>query len=228
VSKVVAGAGAAATSAVAGSLFGATGTVVGAALGSVVATVSTTLYQRSIDKTRETVLARVKVPRKDETADPLATVPLQRGPEGVVPAPTIVAPVEGAADARPWWRRKRVIVPVVSTVVAFLIAMVAITGIEWIKGSPLSGQGSGTSVGVVTGRSDESTQDSGTSGDRQQDGSSTETTTEAPSSGSGSEQATETPSPTTSGSAAPTTTSSAPTTTPAAQGGQRGGSAPTG
>src|SRR5947208_3747193 len=59
--KVIAGAGAAATSAVLGSYFGASGTVAGAALGSVASTVATTFYQHSLDRTRDTVLARVRL-----------------------------------------------------------------------------------------------------------------------------------------------------------------------
>ena len=62
VNKLVAGAGAAATSAVLGSFFGAMGTVGGAALGSVFSAVVTWLYQHSLDKTRDTVKARVKLP----------------------------------------------------------------------------------------------------------------------------------------------------------------------
>ena len=45
-----------------GSFFGALGTVGGAALGSVFSAVVTWLYQHSLDKTRETVKARVKLP----------------------------------------------------------------------------------------------------------------------------------------------------------------------
>ncbi len=62
VNKLVAGAGAAATSAVLGSFFGAMGTVSGAALGSVFSAIVTALYQHSLDKTRDTVKARIKLP----------------------------------------------------------------------------------------------------------------------------------------------------------------------
>ena len=62
VNKLVAGAGAAATSAVLGSFFGAMGTVTGAALGSVFSAIVTALYQHSLDKTRDTVKARIKLP----------------------------------------------------------------------------------------------------------------------------------------------------------------------
>ena len=62
VNKLVAGAGAAATSAVLGSFFGAMGTVGGAALGSVFSAIVTAAYQHSLDKTRDTVKARIKLP----------------------------------------------------------------------------------------------------------------------------------------------------------------------
>src|SRR4051794_36504817 len=161
VNKIIAGAGAAATTAVFGSFFGASGTVAGAALGSVVTTLGSTLYQRSLDRTKETVLARVKVPgRKDavvvaEPVDPLATIPLQRrADEGA--GPTMLQPalgdsaVEGAQEKnRPWYTRKRLLLALASTVVAFAVGMLVIAGVEWIKGSPISGGTSGTSVSRV-------------------------------------------------------------------------------
>jgi hypothetical protein len=60
INKVLAGAGAAATSAVLGSFFGAAGTVTGAALGSIVVTLATAVYHHSLDRTRDTVTARIK------------------------------------------------------------------------------------------------------------------------------------------------------------------------
>ncbi|MEU7813816.1 hypothetical protein [Pseudonocardia sp. NPDC049154] len=194
VNKIIAGAGAAATTAVFGSFFGATGTVAGAALGSVVTTLGTTLYQRSLDRTKETVLARVKIPgQKDavviaEPVDPLATIPLQRrADEGA--GPTMLQPALGDAAAegapeqtRPWYTRKRLLLAAASTVVAFVVGLMVITGVEWIKGSPISGGTSGTSVSrVVSGTpvtSDENT-DQGGSTDTTE--SSTPTTTPEPS-----------------------------------------------
>jgi hypothetical protein len=100
INKVLACAGAAATSALVGSLFGVEGTVLGAAVGSAVSTVATAIYQRSLDRTRETVRARIKLPggRALEVAAPLDVpdVPAPRvSPEGetglarahVTPAP---------------------------------------------------------------------------------------------------------------------------------------------
>src|SRR3954453_748999 len=59
VNKVLAGAGAAVTSAVIGSFFGVAGTVVGAAIGSVARTVATTIYERSLNITRDRIRARL-------------------------------------------------------------------------------------------------------------------------------------------------------------------------
>ena len=64
VNKVIAGAGAAATSAVLGSFFGAMGTVAGAAVGSVASTMVTSLYEHSLDRTRDTVAARIRRRRR--------------------------------------------------------------------------------------------------------------------------------------------------------------------
>src|SRR4051794_3514305 len=57
VNKVIAGAGAAATSAVLGSFFGALGTVAGAAIGAIASTMATSLYEHSLNRTQDTVAA---------------------------------------------------------------------------------------------------------------------------------------------------------------------------
>lgn len=59
-SKILAGAGAAATSAIAGSYLGAMGTVAGAAVGSLVSTLATSIYQRSLERTQTEVIARIR------------------------------------------------------------------------------------------------------------------------------------------------------------------------
>lgn len=145
VNKVVAGAGAAATSAVLGSFFGAAGTVAGAALGSVASTVAATIYQRYLDRTRDTIVARIR-PVAGGTSPSELTLPMQRTGEDdtvrlrvepVVPPP--------APSRRRWW------VWVGATVVVFVIGLLAVTGIEWVKGSTLTSNDSGTSVGRVLG-----------------------------------------------------------------------------
>jgi hypothetical protein len=237
VNKIIAGAGAAATTAVFGSFFGATGTVAGAALGSVVTTVGTTLYQRSLDRTKETVLARVKIPaRKDavvvaEPVDPLATIPLQRrADEGG--GPTMLQPALGdgpAEQVRPWYTRKRLLLAAASTVAAFVVGMVVITGVEWVKGSPISGGTSGTSVSrVVSGSPITPEKDTDQGGSTDTTETTTPTTTPEPSEErSGSTERTGTEEPTGSPTATTTPRTGTPTRTTAPDAGdsgaQRGG-----
>ncbi len=67
VNKVLAGAGAAATSAVLGSFFGAMGTVTGAAVGSIASTIVTGLYEHSLNRTKETLNAQIRKRRQSAT-----------------------------------------------------------------------------------------------------------------------------------------------------------------
>ncbi|WP_214370489.1 hypothetical protein [Pseudonocardia sp. H11422] len=207
VNKVLAGAGAAATAAVLGSYFGVAGTVAGAAVGSVITSLGSTLYQHSLDRTRDTVKSRIKLPsgrtvevtRDAETgldAYAQVTVPLQRtSPDGplrpVEPTPTrqIASALEPSGN-----RRRGLLMLAGGTVLIFVLGLLVVTGIEWAKGSPLSGGDSGTSVSRVLDRS------STTSGDTEPDSGttgSTETTgtIEAPGSAESSTEATPTPSP---------------------------------
>lgn len=168
--KVVAGAGAAATSAVVGSYLGATGTVVAAALGSVVSMVGASVYQRSLDRTRDTVKAKIRLPGGDTVeVDGPVQVPAQRTAADVAaPTELLVAPATPPADRttaapavspvtsasrRPW------VAMALGVVLAFAIGMLAVTGVEWVKGSPLSSSDTdrGTSVGRVLGGGGDST-----------------------------------------------------------------------
>lgn len=146
-SQVVAGALAAVTAALIGSTMGVAGTVVGAGLASVISTVGGALYLRSIQRTREGVRSvRAKVVGRSGDATVLVS---RDQPE---PGEVVEADTEGDADhpdrppadtPRPRWP-----VLVVTTVVAFVLGMGLITGIEWVKGVPLSG-GTGTTFGSV-------------------------------------------------------------------------------
>ncbi|TWF77943.1 hypothetical protein FHX44_113859 [Pseudonocardia hierapolitana] len=146
VNKVIAGAGAAVTSAVLGSYFGATGTVAGAALGSVASTVATTFYQRSLDRTRDTILARVRLSpgsRTDLSDTPTVqlTVPQQRGP---------AEPATTQLHVEPVLRRPRKVwLWAGATVLVFVIGLLVVTGLEWAKGASLTTGQPGTSVGRV-------------------------------------------------------------------------------
>src|ERR1700754_597329 len=161
INKGIAGAGAAATSAVLGSFFGAEGTVAGAALGSVASTVAATLYQQSLDRTRDRLVAHVRLPRRgtpnvpggspgagapgltDEQAAEI-TMPMPRiSPEGA----TTQLRVEPAVPARA--SRRRFVLWSGAAGPIFVFSMLAVTGIEWAKGSTLTSGESGTSVGRV-------------------------------------------------------------------------------
>jgi hypothetical protein len=162
VNKVIAGAGAAATSAVAGSFFGAAGTVLGAALGSVVSMIATTIYQHSLDRTRDTVKARIKLPGgrtvdvagKVEVPAPRVAAAGETGrarvyvtPTGLTDQPTaVLSAVSPASPPRP---RRRWVVRTALTVGVFLIGLLAVTGVELLKGSTLARGETGTSVGRV-------------------------------------------------------------------------------
>ncbi len=146
VNKLLAGAGASVTSAALGSFFGAEGTVFGAAFGSVASTVATTLYQRSLDRTRDTLVARIRVNRRGEpiaTDDPDATVLLPRQPADGEPPPDRPDVAGGSPSRRRW------LIGIGASVLVFVIAMVTITGIELAKGSTLTRGNEGTSVGRV-------------------------------------------------------------------------------
>jgi hypothetical protein len=178
VPKLAAGAGAAATSAILGSFFGDMGTVTGAALGSVFSAIVTWVYQRSLERTGQTVKAKIKLPGgrtvdvsgKTEVPPPIAPggetgqARVYVTPNGGADRPTEVmsavpsgATTVSAAPAKPN-SRKRILVLTGFTVVVFAIGMLAITGIELVKGSPLSKTSSststrsgGTSLGSVLG-----------------------------------------------------------------------------
>ena len=118
VNKLLAGAGAAVTSAVIGSFFGVAGTVAGAAIGSVASTIATSLYERSLNTTSDRIRARLNA----------GGVDVEERPEP--PAP------------RPWARWAGV------TAMVFLLGMLVVTGLEFVKGSSIAGT-PGTSVGGV-------------------------------------------------------------------------------
>jgi hypothetical protein len=169
VNKVVAGAGAAAVAAVFGSFFGAFGTVAGAALGSVVSTLASTALQHSLDRTRDTVRARIKlsggrtvdVEGKVEVPAPPVAPGGETGQARVYVTPgdqptTVLAPAAASAPAAQPRSRRRLLVLTGLTVAVFALGLLAVTGIELVKGSPLNTSGtsdSGTSVGRVLGTS---------------------------------------------------------------------------
>jgi hypothetical protein len=184
VSKVVAGAGAAVTTAVVGSTFGADGTVVGAAVGSIVSAVAAAAYERSLDRTRQIVVARVRpvgARGGDATqvfeAEVTQVIPTQRlgsvaGPTGPTPRPGVGVPSTGptqrlgsgaqptgsVAPAPPPSRRMRLPLLAGATVVVFLVGLLIVTGIELFTGGPVLSSNSqrGTSVGTLLGSGSQS------------------------------------------------------------------------
>jgi hypothetical protein len=138
VPRLLAGALAAVTGAVVASFFGVEGTLIGAALGSILVTPAEAVYSRTL-----------------ASADTLARRSLLRrvGEEGAAPSG------EGASKAHPEpirWRRVAV-----AAVLAFGIAVGAITGMEAVARQPLASlfgsrprQGASTSVGVVVAEAD--------------------------------------------------------------------------
>jgi hypothetical protein len=207
INKVIAGAGAAATSAVLGSFFGAMGTVGGAAVGSVVSMLTTSFFQHSLDRTADTVKARVKLP-SGKTVDvdgPVAVPPpVADGETGqatvyVTPGdqPTEVLPTVPGTDVAPAgsrWSRRRVLVMAGFTVLVFALAMLAVTGIELVKGSPLNSSGTsggGTSVGRVLTSGDAGTDAPADAGDESATESATET--DAPSDEDGADPSADEP-----------------------------------
>jgi len=174
-SQVMAGAMAAVTAAVLGSTMGFAGTVVGAGLASVVTTVGGALYLRSIQRTKQGVatVRDMVVARAGATSVTLAEE--RPATEAEAAAAGLAAPGEPgeSADdpdtAEPAWPaagddagERTEIVPaaaparrklrwpalIAASVLAFALGMVVITGVEWLRGEPLSG-GDGTTIGRI-------------------------------------------------------------------------------
>jgi len=205
ISQVLAGALAAVTAALLGSTVGVAGTVVGAGLASVVSTVGGALYLRSIQRTKQSVrTVRAKVVGRSGDATVLVTdedTQQETGESAEVDQPD-------ASDDRPEPERRRLRWPtlVAGSVLAFALGMLAITGVEWLRGEPLSG-GTGTTFGSIVEphRDSGSNDDKAPASDPSTPPSSTITTT-----GDAPKSTTSTP-PTT--STAPSTGSSTTTTT---------------
>jgi hypothetical protein len=167
--QVMSGALAAITAAVLGSTMGVAGTVVGAGLASVVTTVGGTLYLRSIHRTRQGVqsvrnLVVTRVggtdvtlveERRAEPAPTAGTEVREETEEKATDEAATEAGTEAGTEARadaddqpPERRRIRWPAVIAASVLAFVIGMLVITGVEWLRGAPLSG-GEGTTVGGI-------------------------------------------------------------------------------
>jgi hypothetical protein len=132
--QVFASALAAVTAAVLGSRLGMVGTIGGAAVGSAVTSTASTLYLHSMER------ARTVVGRTAPLSRPLGTPPLGGQPTGVP------AEKEPVARHRLGWG-----LAAAGAVVAFVLSLTVITGLESARGRPLSGDGGGggTTLGRV-------------------------------------------------------------------------------
>ena len=191
------------TAAAGGFIGGAGGTVAGAAVASVVTTVGEAIYQRSLERTRDRVRDRIGAARsgrgapgvsatavmgQDRAADRTRVAPAAPGTAVLAPgealppepdeSPTrVITPTEVPPPARSG-HGKRIAILAATGVLIFVVAMIVVTGIERVKGSPLSG-GEGTSVGEVFGTRVPTTTSSTPDSDEETT-SARETTSEAP------------------------------------------------
>ncbi|HEY4006290.1 MAG TPA: hypothetical protein VGM60_14060 [Pseudonocardia sp.] len=138
-SKVLGGGMAAATSAVLGSSLGAFGTVGGAAAGSIASIVITWLCERSIERAQKKVSSTVKLSGDTDSR--------QHSSRASLDAAKTERLSPGGNSRSGWQRRGRRLA--VGALMIFLVGLALVTGIEWAKGSPLSGGAGGTSVGRV-------------------------------------------------------------------------------
>jgi hypothetical protein len=136
--QILAGVAASVTAAILGSRLGVAGTVVGAALASGISIAAGAVFAHSIHATRHGMRRVVDRLRPDSTATPATA----RAARPRVGASRHSAPTRSAGPVRrPWW--SGLAVGVVATVLVFAGALALITGIEVVKGSPLSGGAAG-------------------------------------------------------------------------------------
>ncbi len=153
ISKVVAGTLAAVSAAVIGSFLGVAGTLVGAAIASVVGTVGTELYQRSLDrgakKLQTLAPTFVKAPAATGTPE-VAAASAEDSPSHTVPEELRQeTPAEPPLAPRPGIRWGRV---GLAAVALFILAMVPLTIVEVASGRTLANLvGSSTATGTTLG-----------------------------------------------------------------------------
>lgn len=183
------------------STLGVYGTVIGAGLLSVVTTVGSELFTRSLERTRKAARAARTVSRRRGRGDRRGGQP---DPDRTVylPAPTreqldeYAAAMErtrvlassGAAEnsraRRQWWRRRGPVLAATSAL-AFVIGMLVVTGYEGVTGKALSGDGATTFSSIVRGDSgpggeNRSPRDGDVDDERQRDEATSSTPTSEP------------------------------------------------
>lgn len=212
ISQVLAGALAAVTAALIGSTMGVAGTVIGAGLASMVSTIGGALYLRSIERTTKgvrTVRAKV-VGKSGGTTVLVADEDPEKEPGDEVEAEPAVAEDETAERPPEERRRLRWPMLVVGSLAAFALGMLAVTGVEWVRGESLSGDG-GTTFGSIVERQ----RDGGTQQEQPVAPTTSSTTTDAPegSTSSTTDPTSTTTTPPSSDSSTTTTTTEPPATT---------------
>ena len=202
-SRVAAAALAAVTTALLGSRLGAEGTLIGAAGASVITTVATSVYQASLERSRERVrsMAHRNRPAHPAAVDTLPAEDTLLAGEQLRDHAAQPPPSSGRSTG---WRWAGVVVAALG---GFALAMMVITGIEWASGRTVGGNGKGTTIGQVV---------NGQSGPHQPTAPPATTTPETP-----TEQPTETSEPTATtttaprgGEQSPTKTTSSPSESP--------------
>lgn len=184
-SRVAAAALAAVTTALLASRLGAEGTLIGAAGASVITTVATSLYQASLERSRERVRSLAHRTRPSHPAS-LATLPAEDSPPAGDQLRDNAKQPSTRSGRSAAWRWAGVVVAALG---GFALAMMVITGFEWASGKTVGGNGKGTTIGQVV---------NDQSGPRQPTAPPAATTSETP-----TEKTTETSEP-------PTATSTAP------------------
>lgn len=142
-SGLAAGAMAAVTSAVVGSHLGAAGTLIGAALGSLIGAVATAIYTFSIKRTWHAMYT-TRIAGRRAHAHEEATAETATQSSTSAPAET-ATPKRSQRSGRRVGKVALIVGVGVTAVVAFVISLAIITGIEKVGGTSLSGQ-PGTTV----------------------------------------------------------------------------------
>ena len=206
IAQVLAAALAAVTAAVLGSTLGVAGTVAGAGVASVVSTVGSELYLRSLQRTREAALK----------ARQLATSGIRRrGPAvDITDQPTVqLKPPSDEARLPARLRKLRWPLIIGTSVAAFAVAILSIVGFESATGTQIGG-GTGSSIGKIFG------------GEGGHPDKTPSTTAPAPGTEDTQVSPTETATTPSDTSTAPTTSSESPASTPSATTQQPSTSAP--
>ncbi|HET6711680.1 hypothetical protein [Amycolatopsis sp.] len=213
IAQVLAAALAAVTAALLGSTLGVAGTVIGAGVASVVSTVGSELYLRSLERTRAAALkarqlATSGIRRRGPAASEVSEVPITDQP-----TVQLKPPEEEPSRLSARLRKLRWPLIIGTSLAAFAVAILSIVGFESATGTQIGG-GTGSGIGKIF---------TGNGGHQDR----TPVTTPAPSTDDTQVSPTETTTtPAETSTAPPTTSSETPVTTPSTPTDQPSTSAP--